>query len=61
VICKYQNEKKTNVIAMKRYIDEVFNTDLRDSVIEINDVRGFMFKDILTQTLFYKALENVKK
>lgn len=46
---------------MKRYIDEVFNTDLRDSVIEINDVRGFMFKDILTQTLFYKALENVKK
>ena len=61
MICKYQNEKKTNVIAMKRYIDEVFNTDLRDSVIEINDVRGFMFKDILTQTLFYKALENVKK
>ena len=61
VICKYQNEKKTNVIAMKRYIDEVFNVDNRDTIIEINDVRGFKFKDILTQTLFYKALENIKK
>lgn len=61
VICKYSNEKKTNVIAMKRYIDEVFNAENRDAIIEINDVRGFKFKDILTQTLFYKALENIKK
>ena len=61
VICKYNNEKKASAIAMKRYIDEVFNPELRDSIIEINDVRGFKFKDILTQTLFYKALENIKK
>lgn len=61
VICPYNEEKKGNIIAMKRYIDEVFNPELRDSVIEINDVRGFRFRNILTQTLFYKALEGIKK
>ncbi len=61
VICPYNGERKGNVIAMKRYIDEVFNTDLRDTVIEVNDVRGWKFRNILTQTLFYKALEGIKK
>ncbi len=61
VVCPYNGEKKGNVIAMKRYIDEAFHTELRDSIIEINDVRGFRFRNILTQTLFYKALESIKK
>lgn len=60
VICPYNNEKRPSV-AMKRYIDEFFDTELRDSVIERNDVRSFKFKDILTQTLFYKNLEIIKK
>ena len=61
VVCKYNGEKKASTIAMKRYIDDIFNTELRDAVIEINDVRGYRFKDILTQTLFYKKLEEIKR
>ena len=61
VICKYNNEKKKTSIAMRRYIDELFDTKLRDSVIERNDVRGWRFRDILTQQLFYKDLEIIKK
>lgn len=60
IICPYNGEK-VNSIAMKRYIDTTFLTEQRDTVIEINDVRGFMFKDILTQSLFYKNLEIIKK
>lgn len=60
VVCPYAGEKKDS-IAMKRYIDEFFDTKLRDSVIEQNDVRAFYFKDILTQNLFYKNLEIIKK
>ncbi len=60
VVGLYKNEKSP-AIAMKRYIDETFLPELRDSIIEQNDVRAFQFRDILTQTLFYKALETIKK
>lgn len=46
---------------MKRYIDDTFLTELRDSVIEQEDVRAYMYKDILTQSLFRKNLEIIKK
>ena len=59
-LCPYYGEKK-DCIAMRRYIDEFFDMKLRDSVIEQNDVRAYKFKDILTQTLFYKNLEIIKK
>lgn len=60
VICPYNGEKRRS-IAMRRYIDDIFLTEVRDNVIEQNDVRGFRFRNILTQTLFYKALESVKR
>lgn len=60
VVCPY-NKEKLPVYAMKRYIDEMFNTELRDSVIDMNDARAYKFKDILTQSLFYKNLEIIKK
>lgn len=46
---------------MKRYIDNFFATEQRDMVIEMNDARAYKFKNILTQTLFYKNLEIIKK
>lgn len=61
VVCRYNGETKGQVIAMKRYIDAVFLPEQRDMVIELNDVRGFKFKNILTQTLFYTLLESIKK
>jgi len=60
VVCPYNGEK-VNPIAMKRYIDEFFAAERRDMVIERNDVRSYMFKDILTQSRFYKDLEIIKK
>jgi len=60
VIAPYNNEKVKS-IAMKRYIDDTFLTELRDSVIEQEDVRAFKYKNILTQNLFRKNLEIIKK
>ena len=60
VICPYKGEKVMS-IAMKRYIDDVFLPELRDNVIEQQDVRYFLFRDILTQSLFNKELEIIKK
>jgi len=60
VICPYNGEKKPS-IAMKRYIDDQFIPTLRDSIIEQEDVRAFKYKDILTQNLWRKNMEIIKK
>lgn len=60
VVCPYHGEH-AETTAMKRYIDDKFTMEKRDAVIEKNDVRSFKFKDILTQSLFYKNLEIIKK
>lgn len=60
VICPYNGEKIKSV-AMKRYIDDVFVPELRDSVIEQEDVRAFKYRDLLTQTLWRKNMEIIKK
>ena len=60
VVCPYNGEKKPS-IAMKRYIDDKFLPELRDSIIEQEDVRAFKYKDILTQSLWRKNMEFIKK
>lgn len=60
IVAAYNGEK-VSTIAMKRYIDDNFTTELRDSVIEQEDVRAFKYHNILTQTLFRKNLELIKK
>lgn len=60
VICPYNGEKKSS-IAMKRYLDDTFTPEMRDSVIERADVRAFMFKDLITQTRFNNQLSLIKK
>lgn len=60
IIAPYKGEKKP-AIAMKRYIDTVFNPEMRDAVITRNDVRAFRFKNLITQTRFYNALSIIKK
>ena len=60
VVCPYKGEK-VREIAMKRYINSLFLPELRDSVIEQEDVRAYTYKDILTQSLFRKSLESIRK
>lgn len=60
VICPY-NKEKLKSIAMRRYIDDFYNADLFQSVIERNDGRAFLFKNLITQTRFYNYLKELKK
>jgi len=55
------NKEKCDSIAMKRYIDEFFTSERRDMVIEMTDVRAYKYSNLLTQQLFYKNLELIKK
>lgn len=58
-IKRYNNEK-CGVIAMRPYIDELFQTTLRDTIIAQFDTRSFLYKDLITFKLFQKNLYLLK-
>ena len=57
---KRYNGEKVRPVAMRPYIDELFQTQIRDSVIQQFDTRSFLYKDIITFKLFQKNLELLK-
>ena len=59
VIAPHNGEKATT-ISMRPYIDELFNVQRRDSVIEMYDTRCYLFRNLITQKKFKKALELLK-
>lgn len=48
VITQYHNEKCTE-IAMRPYIDKLFNVQARDNVIAMFDTRSYLFRNLITQ------------
>ena len=59
VLAQYTGQH-ANVIAMKPYIDEYYNEDLRNTIIEIFDTRSFLFKDLATFKKFQAQLKLIK-
>ena len=59
VIRRYHNEK-CQTIAMRPYIDEFYQSRLRDTIIEQFDTRSFLYADLITFKLFQKNLEILK-
>ena len=59
VITRFKGEH-CQAIAMRPYIDELFNAKLRDTVINQFDTRSFLYKDLITFKIFQKHLELLK-
>lgn len=59
VVKKYNGEKKT-VIAMRPYLDEVFNTDLQKNMITLFDTRSMVFTNLITFKEYQKQIELLK-
>lgn len=60
IMSPYNGEKK-RVVAMRRYLDEQFTTESRDTIIAMNDAKAFRFKDLITQKKFHRCLSILKK
>lgn len=60
VICEYNKEKIDTIIAMRPYIDELFDGAARDAVIERFDARAFFYQNYKTQIKFQNSLQNVR-
>lgn len=58
-MCKYNGEKKT-IIAMRPYLDEVFNTDVQKNMINLFDTRSLQFRNLITFKRFQSNMELLK-
>ena len=59
IIRKYNGEKK-HVVAMRPYLDEVFNVDTQKQVMTLFDTRSYMFSNLITFKQFQKELGLLK-
>lgn len=59
VIKRYNKENKP-VLAMRPYIDEIFEPKVRDSVILNFDYRNYQYHDLITFKLFQKNINLLK-
>lgn len=59
VVAPYNGEQAT-VIAMRPYIDAVFNSKMRDTIIQLFDNRALRYKNLLAFKKFQKELSLLK-
>ena len=60
LIAPYNHEKCKTVIAMRPYLDELFNTDQVNGIISMFDTRSFLFRNLITFKKFQSELELLK-
>ena len=59
VVCPFKKENKP-VIAMRPYIDELFNQENRNNIIELFDTRSLKFRNLITFKRFQNELQLLK-
>lgn len=59
IVAPYNGEQ-VQVIAMRPYLDEFFNKKNKENIYTIFNARGYRFRNLITQTNFRAALEELK-
>lgn len=59
IITKYNGENK-KVVAMRPYLDELFNVELQKNIMTLFDTRSFAFRNLIDFKRFQKELELLK-
>ena len=59
IVAKYNGEKK-KVIAMRPYLDELYNADVMKNVVELFDTRSFHYRNLITFKQFQQDIELLK-
>lgn len=59
IVAKYNGEKKP-VLAMRPYLDEVFNVEVQKNMIMLFDTRSLQFRNLITFKQFQKNVELLK-
>ena len=60
IVAQYNNERCFRTIAMRPYLDFLFETKARDMVMQLFDTRSYHFRNLVTQKIFKKNLALLK-
>lgn len=61
VITRYKGQSVKAAISMRPYLDELFNVERRNTVLEIYDVKGYKFDTLITLSYFQDELKKLRK
>lgn len=61
VITRYRGQPVKASISMRPYLDELFNPERRNTVIEIYDAKGYKFDTLITLSYFQDELKKLRK
>ena len=59
IVSKY-NKERINVVAMRPYLDEIYNQETVNNMILQFDTRSFQYRNLITFKLFQKNMELLK-
>ena len=60
VIKRYSGQTCDNIISMKPYIDEFFNKEKKQSILDMYDGQYFLYDTLITKTYFEDNLKKVR-
>ena len=60
VVCQYNKELCSHTVAMRPYLDYLFEVKARDNVMQMFDTRSYRFRNLVTQKIFKKELALLK-
>lgn len=61
IITRYKGQPVQMVIAMRPYLDEFFNLERRNQVLEMFDSKAFKFNTLITLSYFQGSLQKLRK
>lgn len=61
VITRYKGQPVRSTVSMRPYLDELFNVERRNMVLEIYDAKGYKFDTLITLSYFQDELKKLRK
>lgn len=61
IITRYKGQPIKSVVAMKPYLDDRYNPERRQTVIDIFDAKAYKFDTLITLSYFQGALQKIRK
>lgn len=61
VVTRYKGQQIKSVVSMKPYLEEQYNLERRNTILDIYDARGYKFDTLITMSYFQDELQKIRK
>lgn len=61
VVTRYKGQQIKAVVSMKPYLEEQYNLERRNTILDIYDAKGYKFDTLITMSYFQDELQKIRK